>query len=112
MRWAKPMDSAAWLGLATGGVLGGAYAAWQLRSLRRQQLAQQRGEPTNWTRQAVDSVVRIGLLVVVLALVVMVPADRLHRGWLAGAVIVCYTVPMVMRVRWMLKRTEQDKRQQ
>lgn len=104
------MDAAAWMGLATGGVLGGAYAAWQLHSLRRQQRAQQRGEATNWTRQAVDSVVRIGLLVVVLMLVVTVPSERLHRGWLAGAVIVCYTVPMVMRVWWMVKRTQQHER--
>lgn len=104
------MDSASWLGLVAGGMLGGAYAAWQLRSLRRQQLAQQRGEPVHWPRQAVDSLVRIGLLVLVLALVVTVPPERMHRGWLAGAVLVGYTVPLVIRVRQMWKQTQQGER--
>ncbi len=100
------MESAAWNGLVAGAVLGGAYAWWQLRSLRRQNEARLRGEMPSFGRQLMDSAVRIGLLLVVLALVATVPPSRLSRGWLVGAVVVCYTVPIVVKLRqmWSQKR--------
>lgn len=100
------MDQAAINGLAAGAVLGGAYAWWQLRSLRRQNEARLRGETPSLSRQVVDSVVRIGLLLGVLALVATVPPSRLSRGWLVGAVVLCYTVPIAVKLRqmWSQKR--------
>ena len=95
------MDQAAIVGVAVGASLGGAYAWWQLRSLRRQNEARLRGAASKLSRQLVDAVVRVGLLVVVLALVATVPPEQMSRGWLVGAVVLCYTVPLVVKVRGM-----------
>jgi hypothetical protein len=95
------MNQAALAGLVVGAVLGGAYAWWQLRSLRQQAAARLRGEEPKLSRQLVDAVVRIGLLVAVLALVATVPPEKLSRGWLVGAVVLCYTVPFVVKMKRM-----------
>jgi Na+/glutamate symporter len=103
------MDYPASLGLILGAIIGGAYAAWQLAALRKNERlqAQQPGAP-KLSAMLPGSMTRVALLVVALVLVqVLVPAE--HKTpkfyWcLTGAVVVTYSVPFFWRLKSLMAR--------
>ena len=96
------MDRAAILGLVVGAVLGGLYAWGQWRSLRQAQQSTAAG----LAGQLPAALARLGLLVVILAVLVTVPAEVLNKWWLTGALLVCYSVPFFWRLKQFNRRNK------
>lgn len=93
------MDRAALLGLVIGAGLGGLYAGWQLRSLRRVAQAPPPEQPARLGGQMPAAMARLAFLVVALVLVVTVPVEVIDRRWLTGALLVCYSAPLFWRLK-------------
>ncbi len=93
------MEQSAWIGLAVGGSIGGAYAWFQLRSLRRTPADAADDQTTGLAPQVPGAVARLTVLVVLLVLLVAVPGEKIHKGWLTGSLAVFYGVPLVWRLR-------------
>ncbi len=95
------MNQAALAGLLVGAAVGILYAWWQIRTLTRQRAAEARNEPPQMAAQFRQSTLRVVMLMLILVLVQVAPPERLNRWWLAGSLIVCYSVPFFYRL-WQL----------
>jgi drug/metabolite transporter (DMT)-like permease len=87
------MEAAAWLGLVIGATLGAVYGLLQRRQLRR-------GAPAGLAGLLPGAVGRLVLLVVALWLAWQFSGA--HRGWLAGSLLVAYTVVFLAYVKELI----------
>ncbi len=98
------MNQSAWLGLGFGVIIGGAYAALQVRSLKQNWAVQQQGQPPQMGRQMLASMARVVMFVVaVLAVLQFTSADR---WWFGGSLAVAYSVPFFWRLKMMTSRNK------
>ncbi len=95
------MDQAAWLGLAVGSIIGGAYAWFQLRSLYRTDKSRDKESTPGLSGQMAGAGARLLFLATVLVLLVMVPGEKIDKGWLTGSLAVFYGVPLMWRLKKM-----------
>lgn len=92
------MDTATVTGLAVGAVIGGAYAWFQLRSLRR--------EGCGWAEKLRVAVARLASLTFLLVVLFVAPPEVINKWWFTGALVICYSVPFV----WGLKQFSSRKK--
>src|SRR5208283_2004547 len=96
------MDQSAWLGLGFGMIIGGAYAALQVRSLKRNWVGQQQGQPPQMGRQMLASMVRV--LMFVAALIAVLQYTTADKWWFGGTLAVAYGVPFFWRLRVLMSQ--------
>jgi long-subunit fatty acid transport protein len=91
------MDQSAWLGLGIGVIIGGAYAALQVRSLKQNWVGQQQGQPPQMGRQMLASMVRV--LTFAAAVLAVLQFTKADRWWFGGSLAVAYSVPFFWRLK-------------
>ena len=96
------MDQSAWLGLVVGAMLGGAYAWFQLRSLRRGAQQQPTATVTGLMTQLPAAIARLGFLVIVMVLLLAAPGEKINKWWLTGSLALFYSVPLFWRLRRLI----------
>ena len=102
------MDSSIILGVTLGVVIGGAYAAWQLAALRKNEQRQREAGAPSLAGMVPGSMLRVALLLIALVVVqIVVPAEYKTQNFywsLTISLAVTYSIPFAWKLKDMMRK--------